>query len=314
VKRKGGRDEWYIVATTDKLAASHKELRDALAKIVETARVNGCVDERKAERWFEKLKGGVTPMEGWPKYNVRLARSGTLEISFSSTDPDSIAREAQRFREMGLEEGRHFTVKMPEEGRDGYVYIRREGLAHAAFLSVYGKDEQQRRLVAEFVNYILQRAREEGEDVYRKAEEIMKEGRSRGSLTLKGFEKEVEVDGRKHVVKVLGGGAEFDEGRSGKKLLRIRIAAEVDGTRREYAITFGRYGTNAVKGFTYVNEETDAERLVAVIETLTDVKPKIRRRSDGIIELVCNRAHLEGFMRYAELTDAIEKWLEETGR
>jgi len=24
--------------------------------------------------------------------------------------------------------------------------------------------------------------------------------------------------------------------------------------------------------------------------------------------------HLEGFMRYAELADAIEKWLEETGR
>jgi hypothetical protein len=39
---------------------------------------------------------------------------------------------------MGLEEGKHFTVKMPEEGRDGYVYIRREGLAHAAWLFVRG--------------------------------------------------------------------------------------------------------------------------------------------------------------------------------
>jgi len=29
---------------------------------------------------------------------------------------------------MGLVEGKHFTVKMPGEGRDGYVYIRREGL------------------------------------------------------------------------------------------------------------------------------------------------------------------------------------------
>jgi len=33
---------------------------------------------------------------------------------------------------MGLEEGRHFTAKMPEEGRDGYVRILRKGLAHAA--------------------------------------------------------------------------------------------------------------------------------------------------------------------------------------
>jgi hypothetical protein len=51
-----------------------------------------------------------------------------------------------------------------------------------------------------------------------------------------------------------------------------------------------------------------------VVEALTGVKPKIRRRSDGIIELVCGRAHLEGFKRFAELADAIEKWLEETGR
>jgi hypothetical protein len=29
---------------------------------------------------------------------------------------------------------------MPEGGRDGYVYIRREGLAHAAWLSVHGSE------------------------------------------------------------------------------------------------------------------------------------------------------------------------------
>jgi len=29
---------------------------------------------------------------------------------------------------------------------------------------------------------------------------------------------------------------------------------------------------------------------------------------------VCDREHLEGFKRYAELADAIEKWLEETSR
>jgi hypothetical protein len=40
----------------------------------------------------------------------------------------------------------------------------------------------------------------------------------------------------------------------------------------------------------------------------------IRRRSDGTIEVVCSREHLEGFKRFAELAEAIEKWLEETGR
>ncbi len=51
-----------------------------------------------------------------------------------------------------------------------------------------------------------------------------------------------------------------------------------------------------------------------MIEALTGVKPKIRRRSDGTIELVCGRAHLEGFKRFAELAGAIARWLEETGR
>jgi hypothetical protein len=47
---------------------------------------------------------------------------------------------------------------------------------------------------------------------------------------------------------------------------------------------------------------------------LTGVKPRIRRRSDGEIEAVCGKELLEGFKRYAELADAIEKRLEETGR
>jgi hypothetical protein len=48
---------------------------------------------------------------------VGLAHSGSLEVRFSSPNPDSIQREAQRLREIGLEEGRHFTVKMPGGGR-----------------------------------------------------------------------------------------------------------------------------------------------------------------------------------------------------
>jgi thiaminase len=70
------------------------------------------------------------------------------------------------------------------------VYIRREGLVYAAWLSEYGSG-RQRELAAEFVKYILERAREAGEEVYEKAREIIEEGMSRGSLKLEGFEKEV---------------------------------------------------------------------------------------------------------------------------
>jgi hypothetical protein len=212
VKKVGGSDIWYVMATTDMLAAGREELRKALAEIVREAITRGWVNAGKAERWLKKLERGRVLMEGWPKYEVGLTSSGALKVRFSSPNPDSIKQEAQRLREMGLVEGVHFSAKMPEEGRDGYVSVLKEGLAYAAWLSEYGSG-RQRELAAEFVEYILQRAKEAGEKVYEKAKEIIEEGKARGSLTLRDFVKEVEVDGKKHVVKVVGWGAEFDVGR-----------------------------------------------------------------------------------------------------
>jgi len=319
VKKEGGRDEWYVRAYTDMLATGREEFRRALAEIVRMAVESGWVEAGKAEGWLEKLVRGRVLMEGWPKYLVRLVE-GALEVSFSSTNPSNIERETQRLKKMGLVEGVHFSVKMPEEGRYGYVRILREGLERAAWLLVHGSGEQQ-RLAAEFIEYVLQRSKEAGDDVYEKAKKIMEEGKARGSLTLKGFEKEVEVDGRKHVVKVIDGDAEFDKGRDGKKLLRIKITAEVDGVKSEYVITYGRYGAiNKAMGFAVARaaapggREADAERCAAVVKALTGVKPKVRRMKDGKIIIECSRKHLDGFKRYAELAGAMTRWLEETGR
>jgi hypothetical protein len=75
------------------------------------------------------------------------------------------------------------------------------------------------------------------------------------------------VDGRRHVVKVIDGEA-VEEDRGGRKLLRIRITAEVDGVRSEYEIAFGRYGKlNAALGYAVARadapggREADAARL-----------------------------------------------------
>jgi hypothetical protein len=65
------------------------------------------------------------------------------------------------------------------------------------------------------------------------------------------LEKKVVVDGKTHVV--IGGDAEFKRGRGGKKLLKIKITAEVDGVRSEYAITFGRYARNKAEGRAYAS-------------------------------------------------------------
>ncbi len=193
-------------------------------------------------------------------------------------------------------------------------------MAYAAWLSVHGSGEQQ-KLAAEFVEYILQRAKEKGEKVYEKAREIVEEGKAWGSLKLEGFEKRVEVDGKEHVVKVIGWSAEFDKGRGGRKLLRIKITAEVDDVRSDYTITYGRYGANnkargfaVARGDTPRDREADAERFSALIKALTGREPGVYRMKDGRIKIECYEGHLEGFMRYAELADVIESWLEEVGR
>jgi hypothetical protein len=119
----------------------------------------------------------------------------------------------------------------------------------------------------------------------------------------------------------IDGGAELEERQDGKTLLRIKITAEVDGVRREYAITFGRYGEdNAAIGFAYASaeapggREADAERFSALVEALTGKRPRVYRMNNGRIKMEYGKEHLDGFARYAELADAIKKWLEETGR
>jgi hypothetical protein len=94
-------------------------------------------------------------------------------------------------------------------------------------------------------------------------------------------------------------------------LLRICITAEVDGVRRDYKITYGRYGRkNAGIGFAVTRtdapggREADAERLSALIKALTGKEPRdrvLRRTSKGLRAL-------------AELADVIARWPEETSR
>jgi len=314
----GGGGVWWVKASTDMLAAGREELRKTLAEIVKTALARGWVDAGRAELWLKKLGGGGVLKR--PKYYIRLIE-GALVVKYRPINPSNIEREAQRLREMGLEEGVHFTVKMPEGGREGYVSILRWALERAVWLSKYGSGEQQ-KLAAEFVDHILKRAMKKGGAVYEKVKKIVERVKARGSLRLAGVRRaEVEVRGRTYVVKVVGWSTELKESQSGKLRLRIKITAEVDGVLREYVITYGRYGKlNAVLGFARAKAdapdgtEADAERLSALIKVLTGMEPWMIKRGNGRVDIVCGRGHLEGFARYAELADAIEKWLEETSR
>ncbi|MFP3200543.1 MAG: hypothetical protein RXR06_11785, partial [Thermoproteus sp.] len=55
--------------------------------------------------------------------------------------------------------------------------------------------------------------------------------------------------------------------------------------------------------------EADAERLAALIKALTGRKPWVYKGKRGV-SMKCFRGHLEALARYAELAEAIRRWLE----
>jgi hypothetical protein len=121
--------------------------------------------------------------------------------------------------------------------------------------------------------------------------------------------------------RVIGRGTKLEEGQDCKKLMRIRIAVEADGVWSEYEITYsGHARINTAVGFAYVSagapggRETGAERFSALVKALTGKELKMCRMKGGRIKIECYEGHLEGFARFAELADAIMKWLEETDR
>jgi hypothetical protein len=234
-------------------------------------------------------------------YSVGLKRNGALMIRFVSTNSGNIEREAQRLRAMGLEEGRHFTVRAPQKG-NGYVYIRREGLRRIATAAARGNV-----IANEFVEQILRRAEEAGAAVYEKVEEAVEEGRAMGTLRLSGMKAEVEVWGRRRAVAVLSWDADWNSRR-----LRISILAEVDGVKDWYTATFYKTWRGYVAGYAYARatapggRKANAKRFAAVVKAVTGKEPKMyamRRRLD------LGRAHLDGFAQYAELADIVEGWL-----
>jgi hypothetical protein len=287
-KEDGKRDVWYVVATTDALAAGRRELRDAIRKVVEEALEKGLVGEKKARRWLEKLERGMAVWEG-KKFMVALARSA-LAVRFRSTNRESLEEVAREFKAMGLEEGVHFTVKW-SEGR-GYVSLLAEGVKRLAWLSRHG-EEGQRRRAAEFLKFLEEKAKAKGAEVLKELEALLEEGRSRGALRLVGLER----DG----VKVLGVEAEEKDDK-----LYITLRAEVDGAAGEYKITFYREGSGARRLQFYVRG--GAARAVKLVEVLTGERPSVMEMPNGLTRIRGSERHIEALARYEELMEAIEKW------
>jgi hypothetical protein len=119
---------WCVQAYTDVLAAGHAQ-KSSGRSVVKDATKRGWVSEKRAEKWLKKLEKSRVLREGLPEYEVRQSSGGALTAKFGSTNPGNVMWEVRRLRDIGLEEGRHFSVEMPGEGREGYVYVRGEGLS-----------------------------------------------------------------------------------------------------------------------------------------------------------------------------------------
>ena len=280
---------WHIFASLRGLAGADETFKELVIASIEAAAERGWIDAKRARRWVAKIE------------RMRTYSVGE-KLAIYSKHPEVLEREAQRLREMGLVEGRHFTLKMPEDGAVGRLRILAKGLAYIAWLSIHGSG-RQRELAGEFLEQILRIAQVEGGDAYRRVKRAVDVGMTRGSLTLSGFEK--EEDGR--VVRVRGGSAWFKDGR-----LKIAVAAEVDGVETKCEVSFIKMKKGGVAGFVRATAE-DVERIAVVIKAVTGISPTVVRMNNGAYMLRCNKKHLKAFIRYAELADYVEMWIDGMG-
>ena len=278
---------WHIFASLRGLAGADRTLKEAVTAAIEAAAERGWIDAKRAQRWVAKIE------------RMHIYSVGE-KLTVYSKHPEVLEREAQRLREMGLVEGWHFTLKMPEDGAVGRLRILAKGLAYIAWLSIHGSG-RQRELAGEFLGQILRTAQAKGGDAYRRVKRAVEAGMTRSSLTLTGLEK--EVDGR--MVRVRGGSAWLKDGR-----LKIAVEAEVDGVEARCEASFIKMKKGGVAGFVRADTAEDAERIAVVIKAVTGISPTVVRMNNGAYMLRCNEKHLKALIRYAELADYVERWIE----
>ena len=169
-----------------------------------------------------------------------------------------------------------------------------EGVRRLAWVSIHGEGEQRRR-AAEFLKFLEEKARAKGEEVFRKLNALVEEGRSRGALRLVGLER--------GGVKVLD--VKIEE-RDDK--LYVTIRAEIDGTAGEYRLAFARQKDGSRYLHFYVRGEEAVTRAVKLVEVLTGERPSVAERPDGLTRIGGAGRHIDALARYEELREAIERW------
>jgi len=304
------RNVWYISVSTNTLADRRvlPKFREVLAEAVERAMRNGWVDAEKAEWWIKKLREGVTVAEDKPMFKIQVV-DNSLAIVYHAISGERLKQYVKQLEELGLEKGIHFTVKQPEDGKKGHLRITVEGVRKLEELVRHAEDPEIRAKAEQWLNHLLERARESGgEEARKKLEELVEEGAARGALTLVGVH-EVEMQGRRHSVVVREAKAWPD----GDKL-RIHVKAVVDGVEVEREFVFFR-NRDRVRGYVVTRtdvpggREADLKRLKATSKVIFGEVGALR---SGGKQLAYTRRHLEHATSFEELKPSIERWFKST--
>ena len=287
------REKWYVKVSIDKLATARRELREALAQLVQRAEEAGLLSREKAQNWLQKLLR--------ISFSARLDSRGALRVMYKSTSPLAVEHAARRLEGLGLKPGTHYRAKKPEGGK-GWVAITPEGLRRLAHLAAHAQDQHIRREAAQLLQQIKETAEETAR---RRLEEEIEAGRSRGTAKLTGLKMgDVTIHQAKAWIE--------------KEKLYIWIKAEIGGAPLQKTITFTRGARGEVRGHTYAHadapggRDADAHRTKTLIKALTGHEPTLVKRRDGAVVLKLTRRHLENLMKYAEIHQEAEKWLQKT--
>jgi hypothetical protein len=288
------REKWYVKASIDKLAAARRQLREALAQVVRQAEEAGLLSREKAQSWLQKLLK--------LRFSALLDSRGALRVMYKSTSPLAVEYAAERLQRLGLRPGIHYRAKKPQGGGRGWVAITPEGLRHLAYLAAQAQDEQIRAEATQLLQQVKEAAKGEAR---RRLEEEIEAGRSRGAAKLTGLKiGDVAIHEAKAWIE--------------KEQLRIWIRAEVGGAPLQKTITFTRGARGEVRGYTYAHADApggraaDAHRTKTLIIAITGHEPMVVERRDGAIMLKLTRRHLEALMKYAEIHQEAERWLQKT--
>nr|WP_287069399.1 PaRep2b protein [Pyrobaculum sp.] len=286
-KQYGG--SWYVVLTTNAIAAiGHGGWRDAVRGFVEDLHSAGVIDEQRRDALLEKLAAAESkiPLAG-VYFNVNYDKSrGALAAVYKPKSEKRFKKAVELLKRYGLAEGLHFTGGRTPGGRY-YIRLTYDGIREVARRASAG-DIAAKILVERFKKEASALGAGEA------AERLINSAPGARRLPLM-------VEGGGAVVKALS--AELSEGCRGLDCrLKITVEYEAGGRTNRLSIVY-RWeksgGGYAARAEVRLGDSVKAAVLKALVGeyAVSAVKAKLFMR------------HLEKLSEFAELAEAVGKWL-----